>query len=193
MEGIVDSFGDTVLAFSESGTHDGYTTVFQDGLHIGKVQIHRTTHGDYLGDTLCSDGKRIIGLAESIHEGKVGIYFAQALVVDDQQGIYVLGDTFDAVQCLNNFLFSFENKWNGDNTYCQNIHLLRNAGDDRGGSGSGSSSHSGSDEYHLGAVVQLFFDIVNTFFGGVACPFGTVAGSKSLCDATAQLQFHRNG
>ena len=62
-----------------------------------------------------------------------------------------------------------------------------------GGSGSGSSSHSGGDKYHFGAVVQLVADVFYTFFGGVACPFGTVAGSKSLCDATAQLQFHRNG
>ena len=35
-------------------------------------------------------------------------------------------------------------------------------------------------------------DIFYTFFGGVACPFGTVAGSKPLRDATAQLQFHRD-
>jgi len=44
--------------------------------------------------------KKIIQALDGVEEGKVGIYFAQALVVDDQQGIYVLGDTFDAVQCL---------------------------------------------------------------------------------------------
>jgi len=43
------------------------------------------------------------------------------------------------------------------------------------------------DESHLGAVVQLFFDIVNTFFGGVACPFGTVAGSNLFCNAVNHM------
>ena len=105
----------------------------------------------------------------------------------------MLGDTFDAVQCLDDFLFSFEDKGDGDDTDSQDIHFLRDAGNDGGGSGSGSSSHSGGDKYHFGAVVQLVADVFYTFFGGVACPFGTVAGSKPLGDATAQLQFHRNG
>ena len=104
----------------------------------------------------------------------------------------MLSDTFHAVQRLDNFLFPFEDKGDGNDTDCQNIHLLCDAGNDRGCAGSCSTTHSGSDEYHLGAVVQLVSNVFYTFFGGIACPFGTVAGPKTLCDATAQLQFHRN-
>ena len=193
MQGIVYGLGDTVFTFTESGTHDGYATIFQDGLDISKVQVDRTAHGDNLGNALGGNREGIISFAEGVHKGKVGIYFAQAFVVDNQQGVNMLGDAFHAVQCLDDFLLSFEDKGDGDDTDSQDIHFLRDAGNDRGGSGSGSSSHSGGDEYHLGAVVQLAFDIFYAFFGGVACPFGTVAGSKPLGDATAQLQFHRNG
>ena len=192
MQGIVDCFRHTIFSFAESGTHDCYSTIFQDGFHIGKVKIDCTPHGNNLGNALGSNGKSIIGFAEGVHKSKVGVYFAQAFVVDNQQGINMLGDTLYAVQCLDNFLFSFEDKGDGDDTDSQNIHFLRNAGDDRCSSCSGSSSHSGGDEYHLGAVVQLVSDIFYTFFGGVACPFGTVAGSEPLRDATAQLQFHRD-
>ena len=84
MQRIIDCFGYPIFSFTESGTHDGYSTIFQDSLHIGKVQIDRTAHGDNLGNTFGSDGECIIGLAECIHKGKVGIYFAQAFVVDNQ-------------------------------------------------------------------------------------------------------------
>ena len=84
MQGVVDSFGDTILTFTESGTHNCHTTIFQNSLHIGKVQVDCTTHRNNLGDTLGSNGKCVISFAESIHKSKVGIYFAQAFIVDNQ-------------------------------------------------------------------------------------------------------------
>ena len=110
MQGIVDCFRHTIFSFAESGTHDCYSTIFQDGFHIGKVKIDCTPHGNNLGKCLGCDGKSIIGFAEGVHKSKVGVYFAQAFVVDNQQGINMLGDTLYAVQCLDNFLFSFEDK-----------------------------------------------------------------------------------
>ena len=193
VQGVIDGFRHTVFSFTESSTHDGYSAIFQDGFHIGKVKVDRTAYGDNLGNALGGDGKRVVGFTEGIHESKVGVYLTQAFVVDDQQGIYVLGDALHTVQCLDDFLFSFEDKRDGDDADSQDIHLFRDAGNDRSSSGSCSTPHSGSDEHHLGAIVQLVSDIFYTLFGGVACPFGTVAGSKPLCDATAQLQFHRDG
>ena len=84
MQGIIDCFRHTIFSFAESGTHDRYSAIFQDGFHIGKVEVDRTTHGDNLGNALGSDGKSVIGLAEGIHKGKIGVYFAQAFVVDNQ-------------------------------------------------------------------------------------------------------------
>ena len=193
MQGIVDCFRHTIFSFAESGTHDCYSTIFQDGFHIGKVKIDCTPHGNNLGNALGSNGKSIIGFAEGVHKSKVGVYFAQAFVVDNQQGINMLGDTLYAVQCLDNFLFSFEDKGDGDDADSQNIHFLRNAGDDRGGSGSGSSSHSGGDKYHFGTVVQQRFDFFATLFGGFSGTFGTVSGTQSLGNRTPQLQFYGDG
>ena len=42
MQGIVDCFCHTIFSFAESGTHDCYSTIFQDGFHIGKVKIDWT-------------------------------------------------------------------------------------------------------------------------------------------------------
>ena len=84
VQGIVDGFRHTTFTFAEAGTHDGNATVFEDGLYICKVQVHRSTHGDDFCNTFGGDGQRIICLAKSIHKRKVGIYFAQTLIVDNQ-------------------------------------------------------------------------------------------------------------
>ena len=193
MKGIIDGFRHTVFAFTESGTHDGYATIFQYRFYIGKVQVHRTAHSDDLCNALGCDGKGVIRFAKRIHERQVGIDLPQPFVVDHQQSIYMLGDTLYTVECLNYLLFTFKNERDSDNADGQYIHFFCNAGDDRGCTRSGSSSHTCSDEYHFRTVLQQRLDIFDALFGGIPRTVRTVTGSKTFGDITSQLQFHRYG
>ncbi|MPM34235.1 hypothetical protein SDC9_80817 [bioreactor metagenome] len=187
MQGVINGFGHTAFAFAEACTHDGYATIFQDGFNVGKVEVHGSSHGDNLCNTFGGNGECIIGFSESIHEGQIRINFAQAFVIDDQQGINVLCNAFNTVQRLNNFLFSFENERNGYNTYGQYIHFFSNTGNNRSSTCSCSATHTGGYEHHLGSVVQQIFNFFNAFFGGVFCPVGAVTCTESFGYGTPQL------
>ena len=105
----------------------------------------------------------------------------------------MLGDTFHAIQRLDNFLFTFEDKRYGDDTDGENVHLLGYAGNDGSSSRTCSATHSGGDKYHFGTVVQQRFDFFATLFGGFSGTFGTVSGTQSLGNRTPQLQFYGDG
>ena len=66
----------------------------------------------------------------------------------------MLGDTLYAIQCLDDFLFSFEDERDSYDTYSQDIHLLGDTGYNRSSTGSCSPSHSCSDKYHFGTIIQ---------------------------------------
>ena len=89
----------------------------------------------------------------------------------------MLAHFLHAVQRLVNLPVSFKKERNGDNTYGEDIHIFGCLGNDRSRTGSGTSSHSGSDKYHFTAVVQHSFYVFYTFFGCFTCTLRAVSGS----------------
>ena len=180
MKGIGNSLCDSSFAFSVSCTHDCYTTVLQHGFHIVEVQVDDTSQGNDFCNTLCGDRQRVVCLSKGIHYTDVGIYIAQAFVVDNQQGIYMLAHFFHSVKSLVDFLVSFEQERNGHDTYGQDFHVLSRFGNDRSCTGSGSTTHTSRDECHAASVVQHILDVFNTFFSSSTCLGRTVSGSQSF-------------
>ena len=86
----------------------------------------------------------------------------------------------DTVECLVDFAVTFEQEGNGYDTYRKNAHGLGFAGNDGGCTGSGTTAHTGSDEYHFGAVVEHGADLFHTFLGCLTGACRTVAGSESF-------------
>ena len=85
---------------------------------------------------------------------QVGIDLAQTFVVDYQQSVHVLAHLFHAVERLQDFFLAFKQERDGNDSYRQDIFLLGNPGNYRGGSCSGSPTHSGGDKYHFCSVVK---------------------------------------
>ena len=84
MECCFDGLTYTVLAFAIARWHDSYATIFEHGANITEVEVDNTRKRNDLRDTLGGDRQGIIGLAESVHHGKVRINLTQTLVIDYQ-------------------------------------------------------------------------------------------------------------
>ena len=146
--------------------------------------------GDDLGNRLGSDGEGVVGLAEGIEEGEVGVDLAQPLVVDDEQGIDVLRHLLHAVESLVNLAVALESEGDGDDAHGEDAHLLRHLSDDGGCAGAGAAAHAGGDEGHAGAVAEHILDLVEAFLCSSTGTGRTVAGAKAFM---AQLQLHGHG
>ena len=190
VEGVVDGFPDATLALAVAGGHNGHAAVLEHGLHVVEVEVDESMDGDDLGYGLGGDAERVVGLAEGVEHGELGVYLAQAFVVDDQEGVDVLRHLLDTVQCLVNLAVALEAEGNGDDAYGEDAHLLRHAGNDGSGSGARAAAHAGSDEGHARAVVKEVLDVVQALFGSGSRLFGAVAGTKSFL---AQLQVDGDG
>ena len=147
-------------------------------------------NGDNLSDGLCGDGERVVCLAESLHDGQVGIDFQKALVVDDKQGIDILGYLLDTVESLVDFLASLKLEGDGDDADGEDAEGFGFACYDRRGSGAGAASHAGCDESHARAVGEHVADGLDGLFSRFAGTGRDVAGTETFC---AELKFHWDG
>ena len=136
--------------------------------------------GDDFGNTLGGYRKGVVGLVERVVHGQLAVYLAQLFIVDDQQGIYVLADFLYAIQCLVYLLVALPAERDGDDADGQDIHFLGGLCNDGCGTRTGTTAHSGSDEYHLGAVVQHILDVFDTLFCCLAGTGGAVSGSQAF-------------
>ena len=106
---------------------------------------------------------------------KVGIDGTQALVVDHEQGVYVVGHALHAVEGLVYFLVAFEAEGYGDDAHGEDAHFLGHLGNDGCCAGAGAAAHASGDEGHAGAVVEHALDVFGALLGSGACLGGTVA------------------
>ena len=190
IERILHSFTDTAFAGSVTVAHQGNATILHGCIDISEIQVDDTRQCDDLCDAFCCNRQRIIGFSESVHDGKFGIDLAKTFVVDDQQSIHVLRNFFNAIKCLQDFSFTFEDEWNGNDADSQYTHILSDACNDRSSTRSGTTAHSGSDEDHLRTVAQHVLDIIFALLSSHHSPFRLVACTESLRNFTSEHQFH---
>ena len=66
MKGILNGLGDTAFACAIACTHDGHATIFQHSLHILKIKVDFTVHGDDFRDAACGIAEGVISLVEGV-------------------------------------------------------------------------------------------------------------------------------
>ena len=146
--------------------------------------------GDNLGNALGCHAQCVVGLGKGVEQGEFRIDFAQALIVDDEQGIYVFRHLLHAVEGLIDLLVALEAERNRDDAHGEDVQLLAHTGYHGSGPRACAATHTGRDESHLGAVVEHVLDVVDGLLGRLTGTFGFVAGTESLL---AQLQMHGHG
>ena len=95
-------------------------------------------------------------------------------------------------QRLFNFLAHFEFEGDGYNTNGEYAHLLGYLGHNRCRTGSCTTTHTGRDECHLGAVVKEPLYLFAALLGGHMCYGRVVSRTKSLGHGLSKLHLHRN-
>ena len=97
----------------------------------------------------------------------------------------MLGHLLDSVECLIDLLVSFEAEGDGDDTYCEDIHLASTLCHDWSCTSTCAASHTGGNECHASAVRKELLDL---FYGLQSCLTAflrLVAGAESF----THLQF----
>ena len=190
VERILDGLLHSALALAVAGRHDSHAAVLGHRLHVVEVEVDESVNGDYLGYRLGSHAESVVGLAEGIEHGELGIYLAQPLVVDYEQCVDVLRHLLYSVESLVDFALALEAEGYGNDAHGQYLEFLRHASYHGRSSRSRSAAHAGSDEGHLGAVVEHIAYGIDGFLGSLARLLGLVACSESL---VAELQVNGHG
>ena len=92
----------------------------------------------------------------------------------------MLADSLNTIKCLVYLFVAFKQERDSNDTHRKYTHLLSGFGDDRSGSGSGTTSHTCGDEYHFASIIQHTLNIVYALFGSLARSFRTVSGSQAF-------------
>ena len=190
MEGVLNGLRHAVFALAVACGHDGHAAVLEHGADVAEVEVDDAVHGDDFGNGAGCDAQRVVGHFEGGEHGEVGVDFTQTFVVDDEQGVDLLGYFLDAVERLVDFLVTLEQEGDGDDAHGEDVHGLGLAGNDGSCTRAGAAAHAGCDEDHLGAVVEHLAYFLNALLGSLTGAFGTVAGTETF---VAQLEPRLHG
>ena len=69
----------------------------QNHIHIAEVEVDTAAHFDDFHNTPDGFRQRFVGFLKGIDDGEVRINFSEPFVVDDEYGIDLFGQPFDAV------------------------------------------------------------------------------------------------
>ena len=164
VERLVHGLAGAVVTFGHGGTHDGYATVSHYGIDILEVNVYVAGHGDNFRDAFGGGGQDVVCFGESILKAEVAVDLAQFVVADYDEGVNVVFQFFEAFHSVGGAAATFEGEWEGDDPYRQDAHFAGGLGDDWGGAGTRSTTHSGGDEEHTAIVVEVFLYFLDAFF-----------------------------
>ena len=191
IQGVEDGILNSAFSARPAHRHDGTAAALDGGLDVTEVEIDGSFYGNQLRDALGGIAQYLVCQFEGILYGnfRIGIYIAKSLVVDNEQGIYVLAHLFYTLQGLHDFLTLFKIKWDGDDAHRQDAHAFGDACDDGCSSCTGSATHAGCNECHLGSVIQQSLDV---FLGVLR--FASSDFRVSTCSQTAlsEHDFYRH-
>ena len=145
-----------VLSTARSASHEGETAVFHHCPDVLEVDIDVASFlydFSYAPDSCC---KHLVCLWKGILKKEVAINSQNLLVVNYQKAVHVLFKFIDTVDGLDHGLRTLAAERNCDNSYCEYSFLPCHRSYHRCRTGSGTASHSCSDEEHFCPVVQNF-------------------------------------
>ena len=140
-------------ALGDADTHVGEAGVLHDGADVREVQVDEGRNVDQAGDALNALTQHVVGSLESVHQGDALLADElQALVGDDDQGVYVHHQGGNALLGQAHLALALKGEGLGDDADGQDAQVMGSLGHDRGSAGAGATAHTGGDEDHLGAL-----------------------------------------
>src|SRR5690606_11489956 len=119
---------------------------------------------------------------------EVAVDIAEFIVEYGQDSITVLTQFVDTDLCLKRLLLAFPAERHRDDADSEYIHVFRNLGDHGSCARTGSTTHSGGDEHHLGALKELT-DLIFAFKGCGFTNFRICATTKTFSEVGTDLKF----
>ena len=153
---LLHSLQSLLVSFGMSDSDMGDPFVCHDGLHIGKIQVDQSWYIDQVRDPLNSLLQNLIRLTQGIRHSGPSVYDLQKLVVrNHDQGIHALLETLNSAQGIRHTCLGLKTERLGHHTYGQDPHILRQTGNHRSRSGTGTASHTTGDENHISSLHRL--------------------------------------
>ena len=163
--------------------------VLHDGRNVGKVEVddHVLRVCNQLGDGADSLLQNVVRDTEGVGKGDLLVRDKfQAVVRDDDQGVYLIGKVRNAALCLPHTVRAFKLERLRHNADRQNALVVRQLRDDRSRARSRAAAHTGGDEDHVG-ILQHLRDSVFGFFGRLLADFGLRASAHAAGQLFADL------
>ena len=189
-DGDLCGLGGAVLAAGRTDAEQRRARPAQDGGDIGEVHMDVRVQRDQIRDALHARQQRAVRGLERLHDadGAIG-QLQQTVVRDDDQRIDLLAQVLDAEFCLVGTLRAFERERPRDHGDGQSPLLVRRAGHDRAGAGTGAAALAAGDEHHVGALEGLL-DIRLMVLGGLHATLGIGTGAESTILVVPQRDLH---
>ena len=139
-------------------------------------------HGDNFRDGAHRGRERLVGDAEPVDDGEFGVDVDETLVVDDEQGVDLLGQCVESVERLVDLAFALEEEGDGDDAHGEDALGACFAGNDGRGSGARASAHTRRDEDHVGVGVERPADFLHAVLGQFASLLGPASGTQARAE-----------
>ena len=110
----------------------------------------------------------------------IGIDIAEALVVDNEQGIDILTHLFDALQGFDDFALLLEIEGNGYDAHSEDAHILGNTCHDGRSTCACATAHTCRHEHHLRTVGEELHKVVEIVFGFLLALFRIASSAKAF-------------
>ena len=96
---LLDRFDSLVVALRAADADMGNALILHDGLHVGKVKVDQSRDADQVGDALNGLLQHLVRHLEGVRHGGAAVDDLKQLIIrDDDQGVHVFAQAFDAVQ-----------------------------------------------------------------------------------------------
>ena len=190
VESVDDGFLHTALAAGTPHGHDGTATAAHGRLHVLEVEVDVALNGYQLRNALGGIAQYLVGTAERLldRDVRVGIDIADALIVNNKNGINVLAHLLHALQRLHNFPFLLKVERYGDDADGEQPHALSHASHHGRSTRACAATHARRDEHHLCAVGEELLDLFKMALGRLASLLRIASRTKA-----ADGQLHRDG
>ena len=164
-DGFFGGLDGAIFALGLARAHHRLAHFVHHGADISEIKVDQARTHHQIGDTFHTLVKHVIGHRERFGEGGFFVGKAeQVLVGDDDQRIDHLLQCFHTVFGLTHALDAFKLEGLGHDAHGQNAQFPCSLRNDRCGTCSGATAHTGGDETHV-AASQMINDLFDAFFG----------------------------
>ena len=187
VDGELDRLHNAVFALGDADAHMREPPVFEDGAHVGKVEVDERRRDDEVRNAADTLLEHFVRDAQRIRHGRVpGHDFADLLVGDDDERIHVFAEVIQPLHGIVEAAFALELERFGDDGDRKDLEVLGDLGDDGRRARARAAAHTGRDEQKVG-IFNGVHELVFVFFRGSAADVGIRARTQPLGEFGADL------